>query len=274
MMAPAPAQSLPAAFTSFSLNLRFGLADDGENSWCNRLKCFPALFKEHAADFIAVQEANDFQIKFIAETLYGYDFIGQRQPAPTFWQNNVIFYKRSWQCLEADHFFLSPTPDIPSRFTDSRWPRQCTMGLFGRENIQLIHINTHFDFEPEVQVKSAHIILDRLLSHPPDIPVILTGDFNSQPQSPCHQVFTGQYKPETFTGPFFTDAFKAPYSGTHHGFSGQSDDKGHIDWILFRGGLNPLKAEVINKKFEGIYPSDHFPVWATFDFAAGARYST
>lgn len=274
-MAPsANPQSRAASFTVLSLNLRFGLADDGANSWCYRSRYFPALFKSHGADFIAVQEANDFQIKFIAETLDGFDFIGQRLPAPPFWQNNVIFYKHSWQCLAADHFFLSPTPDIPSRFQESRWPRQCTLGLFACKSKRLIHVNTHFDFDSKVQVKSAKIILDRLSRHADEIPVVLTGDFNTQPQSPCHQTFTGRNQPQASKGPFFTDAFKAPFSGTHHGFSGQGNAKGHIDWILFRGGLKRLKAEVIKTDFDGLYPSDHFPLRAAFDFAPGARYGT
>lgn len=259
-------QALSHRFSVMSLNLRFGLAEDGENSWRFRSKCFPELFKHHLTDFIAVQEANDFQIKFLSDILKDFDFIGQRLPAPKFWQNNVIFYHRSWRCLFPDHFFLSPTPDIPSRFTDSRWPRQCTMGLFERDHRRLIYVNTHFDFKPDVQVKSAKIILSRLKRQPADLPVVLTGDFNSEPQGSCHRTFTGANTDKNGNGPNFRDAFKKPSSGTHHGFSGKSNDKGHIDWILFRDGLTVVETEVIKTDFDGIYPSDHFPVRAVFDF--------
>ena len=83
-------------FSTLTFNLRFGLADDGPNSWDHRKKALPALFKKYHPDFIGLQEANDFQIDYLAEILTGYEFIGKRSPAPPYWQNNVIFYKNNF----------------------------------------------------------------------------------------------------------------------------------------------------------------------------------
>ena len=65
-----------------SLNLRFGLAQDGENSWHYRKKAFPEIFKQFQPDFFCFQEANDFQADFLQELLPAYVCIGRRQPAP------------------------------------------------------------------------------------------------------------------------------------------------------------------------------------------------
>ena len=78
-------------FSTLSFNLSFGLADDGANSWDHRKKALPALFKKYHPDFIGLQEANDFQIDYLTKILIGYEFIGKRSPAPSNWQNNVIF---------------------------------------------------------------------------------------------------------------------------------------------------------------------------------------
>jgi endonuclease/exonuclease/phosphatase family metal-dependent hydrolase len=107
-------------FSTLTFNLRFGLADDGANSWDHRKKGLTALFKKYNPDFIGLQEANDFQIDYLTKILIGYEFIGKRSPAPPNWQNNVIFFKRKWEPEVYQHLFLSKTPTIPSKFRDSR----------------------------------------------------------------------------------------------------------------------------------------------------------
>jgi endonuclease/exonuclease/phosphatase family metal-dependent hydrolase len=254
-----------------TLNIRFGLADDGPNSWQFRKDTFPALFEKYSADFMAFQEVNNFQVDDLAGILAGYERVGQRVPAPPFWQNNVIFYRRPWRCIHYDHFFLSPTPDIPSRFRESRWPRQCTLAMFERGKCQVICINTHFDFKEAVQTASATVILDRLSRLTPRIPTILMGDFNASPDAPCHRSFAARSgESDTAREPGFRNAFKAPYPATHHGFSGARIGD-HIDWILYRGGLSLKRSRVIHDRFNGRYPSDHFPLLAEFCWAPPGR---
>jgi len=257
--------ALDKAISVFTLNLRFGLADDGPNSWKFRKKGFPDLLNEFLSDFMAFQEVNDFQENFLERLLDGYYYIGKRKPAPRFWQNNLIFYESSWQCLGWEHFFLSATPDIPSRSPGSKWPRQCTIGLFSRGNKRVILINTHFDFDEQIQIESAQYIVKRLLKYPPEIPAILLGDFNCPPSQPCHKVFTGE-EPELTVegGRFFKPVFSKPYPGTHHGFSGEAGGN-QIDWIMYSGNIRPVKWGVVRDKFAGVYPSDHFPLYAVFE---------
>ncbi len=245
-----------------TLNLRFGLAPDGANSWIHRKKAYPLLFGKYQPDFIAFQEANDFQTDFLNEILPGYRMVGKRSPAPIFWQNNLIFYKSDWECKLAEHFFLSPTPSVPSRSRGSIWPRQCTLGIFRKGERRVICISTHFDFAPEVQTRSAVIIMERLSRLPSDLPALIAGDFNTTPSGPCHRVFTGEEPVPSVRGPCFRNVFQPPFPGTFHGFTGKAGDP--IDWILFRGSLVPETAEVIADMPEGIYPSDHFPVRAAF----------
>lgn len=54
-----PAQ--PARIRLMSLNLRFGLAEDGPNHWRFRNRAYPALLNRYPCDFYLFQEANDFQ---------------------------------------------------------------------------------------------------------------------------------------------------------------------------------------------------------------------
>ena len=252
-------------FSVITLNMRFGLADDGLNSWQYRKKCFPAFLERYEVDFFGFQEANDFQIDFLNEILPEYRFIGQRKNSPPFWQNNIIFYKKSWTCIYEDHFFLSPTPDIPSRFRKSVWPRQCTIGLFKNGDRRLVCVNTHFDFDSSVQVKSAQIIMRRLASMSHVAPVILVGDFNAIPMSPCYKIFTGQDQKLASKVSHFTNVFNSPFPGTHHGFTGDRDGE-HIDWILYCGKIVVKDCQTIRDTVNGLYISDHFPLYADFSW--------
>ena len=237
-----------------SVNLRFGLADDGENAWEHRREAFGPLFEATRPDFIAMQEANNFQTRYLAQLLRGYRFIGVRNPSPASWQNNLIFYQREWTCLRHAHFFLSDTPHEVSKLPGSKWPRQCVIGLFERGSERVICVTTHFDFDEAVQKKSAELVLGFLEGFPGDVPVVITGDFNAPPESPAHMALQ-------FGG--FRDSFDGEHSSTFHGFTGHDLGK-HIDWILYKGKLEVAAAEVIKKSFDGIYPSDHFPILSRF----------
>jgi endonuclease/exonuclease/phosphatase family metal-dependent hydrolase len=242
-------------FGLMTLNLRFGLAQDGPNDWIHRQGILPELFARLPMDFYCFQELNDFQVVFLKSVLADHRAIGQRCPAPTFWQNNLIFFHRRWRCLKADHFFLSPTPDIPSRFRLSRWPRQCTMGLFAADGRRIICITTHLDFSPDVQVQGVRLILERLSRWPNNIPVVMAGDFNAVPSSDCHRLLTDA------TAAAFCNVHRDPYPATHHGFNGP-DGGDHIDWILYKNLVETDSYGVFQEKISERFASDHFPVWA------------
>ncbi len=240
-----------------SLNLRFGLADDGPNRWARRCAAYPDLLRNHPCDFYAFQEANDFQITFLADLLENYRVIGHRRPAPPYWQNNVIFFHKQWRCLHHQHFYLSDTPDVPSQFSGSRWPRQCTLGTFICKGRQLTVIDTHFDFKGEVQRRSALLICRRLQELAPTWPVVLMGDFNAGPDSSCLAFFTSSE-----IG--FRSALSPVDAGTHHGFKGIGAEGKTIDWILYQGPIQVEFAQIITNRYRGYFPSDHFPLIAGF----------
>lgn len=250
----------PSTFTVMTMNLRFGLAEDGENSWMNRKKAYPDLFTIHEPDFIGFQEANDFQTAYLCGVLKDHRHIGEREnlkdPPVRSWQDNLIFYRRPWTCVTHRHYFLSDTPDIESKFPESQWPRQCIIGHFRNNGRSLVHVNTHFDFAAKVQEQSACVVLEFLKEFPADAPVLITGDFNT---SPCSRTY------DLFREKGFRDLFENHHSSTFHGFTGK-DLGGHIDWILFKGPIEGVEHRIIQNPFNGIYPSDHYPVKAVFRF--------
>lgn len=254
-----------------TMNLRFGLADDGENRWEKRKPAVTSLINDQGPDFAGIQEVNEFQARYLESAFPEYGILGERENAPDFWQDNIILYHRSWKCIESERFYLSYTPRIPSRFAGSKWPRQCTIAEFEKNGFHLVFVTTHFDFDPLVQKKSAEVVLAELEIKGKEHPVILTGDFNTTPDSSVHDLFTrsnGSERDNKKAG--FKNVFKKPCPSTYHGFRGKEaneksvHDPGCIDWILYTNQLILKKAIVIRKKYCNRYPSDHYPVLAVF----------
>jgi len=244
-------------FSAMSANLRFGRADDGPNGWEFRKKAMLEIFYTYTPDFLAVQEANDFQADYLIHHLKEYDFVGLKENAPDFWQNNIIFFRKPWQLDEWRHFFFSDTPHEPSKWKDSKWPRQCTMAKFSKNGKTLAVVDTHFDFLQRVQVRSAKMILHQLKDFALYTPTILMGDFNAAPDGKAGKVFEAQGG--------FSDVFDGRFGATHHGFTGRPVS-GRIDWILYRGPFRPRPStpKIVRERPGGVFPSDHFQVYTEF----------
>ena len=264
-MKPTPCCPWPADrdFAVVTLNLRFGLADDGVNNWARRRELWPALLEICPADFFVLQEVNDFQAEDLESPLNAYAYVGRRRPAPAFWQHNLIWYRQDWHCEASHHFYLSPTPDLPSRFRTSRWPRQCTAAVFSRGGRRLAIACTHLDFDADVQAASARLIRHRLDLLTPANSAVIAGDFTAPPGTPAHRILTTAAGDGPESGPPFSDTFQPPYPGTHHGFTG-SRDGDYIDWILYRGAIQIRGSGVVQHPLKGRHISDHYPVWAAF----------
>lgn len=237
-----------------TMNLRFGLADDGLNKWDLRQRLVKKVLKRYPVDFLGIQEVNHFQAEFLDTALYDHEFIGWHNKSIDWWQSNLLFFSQSWTCIKCSHYFLSHTPGETSKLEGSKWPRQCVIGLFKKGVREIIAVNTHFDFTPGVQAESAKLIIGFLSEFPKDLPTIITGDFNCNPGSSAYRVFLKNGFKEIFEGQKIT---------TFHDFEGRNTGR-HIDWILYRNGIVPVSLNVVKDSFSNWFPSDHYPIQARF----------
>lgn len=65
-----------------------------------------------------------------------------------------------------------------------------------------------------------------------------------------------------------TRPYTVPAAGfTYHGFKGPDYRKKNarrIDFIFVRGNLQPVAAEILRDKVDGLYPSDHYFLMSDF----------
>jgi endonuclease/exonuclease/phosphatase family metal-dependent hydrolase len=208
----------------------------------------------------------------VAEDLPEYRWIGLGREGGSRGEFMAIFFKQArFEPIEFDHFWLSDTPNVIGSATWGNSVRRMVSWVKFHDQMakrDLIFINTHFDHEvEEARQKSAELLAERTLLFGKRLSIILTGDFNS-PAGEASVV----YKKLVTPGPF-VDAWDQALKGTSrtrsfNGFEFPAPVEGaRIDWILLRGPILAKKILIDDFAVGKQYPSDHFPVIVTLEYA-------
>jgi endonuclease/exonuclease/phosphatase family metal-dependent hydrolase len=253
-----------------SFNLRYGLADDGENSWEHRKGLLARTVLDFDPDLLGTQETLDFQAEYLLKQLPGRTYVGwDRQPGSEDGEQCGILYRTArFEQVDSGQFWLSETPDVPgSRSWDSSLPRVVTwveLRDARRPAARLVFFNTHFDHRgAEARKEAARLLRRRLREREPATAWIVTGDFNCAESSRPYEELVG-------TGPdglTVVDSYRAAHprreegEGTFNGFAGDRSG-GRIDWILHSPQFETVSAGIDRNEERGRFPSDHFAVSA------------
>ena len=256
-----------------SFNIRTKTSNDkGDNHWDSRKGACVALIKDQMPDILGVQEAQyNSQWTYLMDELKGVGYngyglnrsdgkeSGSGEVVGILYNTNVI------KKIEVGTFWLSETPDKPSRSWGMSMNRTATWGLF--EHIptgqKFFFLNTHLPLkndnldDPETAKKEGMKLIEKkLLEYYEDYPLYLTGDFNVISTDP---VLDGvrefmrnarTYAPVRDTNP------------TVNGF-GDTSSRKQIDHIYYSDYLKAVEYYTIMDEYNGIkYVSDHYPIYA------------
>lgn len=250
-----------------SFNIRYGSANDGANHWNKRSGLVFDVFQRHAPDVVGVQEALCFQLDEIRAQLPEYAEVGIGRDGGTNGEYSAILYRtNNLSVIESDTFWLSDTPEIPSKHWGNACVRICTWARFVHlETKQTFYIyNTHLDHRSQPsREKSVRLILERIRQRKHRDPFVLTGDFNAGEENPAIQLL----KANGLVDPFRVLNPKATEVGTFNGFNGTTTGE-KIDFIFTESATRTLKTTIVHDHANGRYPSDHFPVTARIQFSA------
>lgn len=245
-------------------NIRLDIASDGENAWPNRKDFFTSQIQFYSPDIFGVQEATPHQVTDINSALPKYNKFGIGRDGEEKGEACTIYYdKNRFSILQSNTFWLSETPNIVSKGWDADYNRICTYGLFKdlKTKKSFWVFNTHLDHVGnEARIKGVQLILSKIKEiNTKEYPVILMGDFNSEPTTPqileVEKVMddTREISKEKSFGP----------SGTFNGFKHNEPVTLLIDYIFIskNSQFKVLKHAVLSDAINLKYPSDHFPVY-------------
>ena len=121
----------PADINVISYNIRVGTAKDGTNSWEYRYPASAMMIMDQKPDIFGLQEALDFQFKYLEEYCPDYKGIGVgREDGKHKGEHMAIFYnKKTVKLIKWGTFWLSETPEKPSMGWDAACFRSATWAL-------------------------------------------------------------------------------------------------------------------------------------------------
>lgn len=251
-----------------SYNVRLGSADDGENSWDFRKEKVAELIGYYEPDFLGMQEVQKMQLDYLLENLSQYKFIGLPRENGEFAEYSCIFYNaEKFKVLEYKTFWLSETPNEMSKGWDAACHRIVTYGLFqDKKSKQKFWIaNTHLDhMGMKAREESAKMLVEfsKELKAKKDIPFILTGDFNAEPNDKVISILKDALVDS------YTSSNKKPYGpkGTWNGFKFNDKIEIRLDYIFYTNAksLEVDSISIIDDFYDFKYPSDHLPILVHF----------
>ena len=266
--APAAPGQACSPLRVMTYNIRLDLASDGPDRWSARRNQFIGQVAFVQPDILGLQEVLATQKADLERGLPDYEFVGvgrdDGKSAGEF--SNLAIRKAAFRITSWGNFWLSQTPDRPSKGWDASYIRLATWAhLVARDSRQrILALNTHLDNDGEVaRREGARMIRDFIGKHRlPGERIVVTGDFNSKPASPPYRLMTG---PPLRLKDSRVTAINPPLGpdSTWNGFKLVPSNPQRIDFVFADPAMTVRRSSVLAWYFDGPRTaSDHFPAVA------------
>ncbi|SHJ19673.1 endonuclease/exonuclease/phosphatase family protein [Wenxinia saemankumensis] len=225
-----------------------------------RRPALAAAFAALDADIVAFQEMESFGGGSEARENLALDWLLSQNPGyaaaavgepDSFPITQPILYRTArLEVTDQGWFFFSDTPDvIYSRTFNGSYPAYATWAAFrDRTTGEAFRVvNVHFDYEAwENRRRSAELVAAPIADW--EGPVILAGDLNARAGSPTMEIL--EVAGLTFP----------PVPGATFHFDRGLNLFGAIDHVGLRGAEALGPPMVLRESYDGVWPSDHYPV--------------
>ena len=251
------------------------IPSEGVNLWSNRVAALQKYWKTVRPDVIGMQEPKKSDLQDYLSGLPEYAMVGVgRDNGKEKGEYNPLLYNtRSIRVEDHGYFWLSTTPNTPSKSYGSQFNRMCTWALMRDKRTQALFLmcNLHLDHtsdacrESQVKVAKAQIkvVQEKLMKKLPasafgsngELPTILTGDFNTLASQPAYEYARG----EAF--PMF-DAWSMSPDRNGTGYS-MVASKRKLDYIFTTASVYSVAGYLeLSLQPSGLQYSDHNPQYA------------
>lgn len=174
--------------TVMSFNVRQSHAKEARRSdnWPNRKEACLEMLKTRRPDLVGFQEAQyKGQWSFFRDSLsseYGSVGIGRDNGVDKGETSGFLYKTSVLTLLDSGTFWVSETPDVPSKSFDEKYNRSLTWGLFkvNRSGKRFYYFNTHLGLTWRSQKEGIEMIVGKMREiNPEGLPLIFSGDLNT-----------------------------------------------------------------------------------------------
>lgn len=255
-----------------SFNIRYDNPEDSMNNWKFRKERVANAVRFYDVDIVGMQEVLRNQLEDLRQRLPEYGVVGVgRGDGKEKGEYSALWYRKSrFTLLDSGNFWLSETPEVAG---SKGWDGACERiaswaklkdAVSGKEYLAL---NTHLDHVGVVaRREGVNLILEKVNELGGELPVIVTGDFNSEPESDVIKNITDPNNPKHLTDTRLASPVVYGPSWTFHDFDKLPYDKRPlIDYVFVRNGLSVLRYGVLAETENESLLSDHAPVLVTVE---------
>ncbi len=214
------------------------------------------MIRTYDPDIIGIQEATTWWMGYLKAHLPQYASIGVGREEKGQGEASPIFFKKErFDLKDGETFWLSETPGIVSNGWDGAFNRVCTRArlLSLPDGKEYSCFNTHLDHIGFYAQLNGIRLINQVIREHMDTSVILTGDFNVEPDSPVYQ--------EVFLEDARILSGSKEIGGTWHDYGRIDDEKAPIiDHCFVSKDLSVKDYRVIRDGDEAKLATDHYAV--------------
>lgn len=252
-----------------TFNLRYNNPGDNENAWPNRKGIAADFITKQGLDIFGIQEGLHGQLMDIKSMTSDYEIIGVgRTDGKEKGEYTAIFYnKTKFKPISSNTFWLnSDTAAVGIKGWDAAIERIVTWALM--EEIEtgkrFYFFNTHFDHRGnEAREKSAELLISKVKEKGTQYPVIVTGDFNSRPESIAYTTLTKSAGTPLIDSRSIAQKISGPTWTAHSFGKTPMEQRPIIDYVFVSNQIIVTNYESCFEDHNGVYLSDHNPVVVT-----------
>ena len=250
-----------------TFNIRYDNPGDGASSWQYRKENAMKMICFQEVDVLGIQEVLVNQLKDITGQLTQYNAVGVgREDGKEKGEFSPILYnKNKFTLIKSGYFWLSETPEKPSKGWDAACERIATWVQLKDKGTgkKVFVMNTHFDHIGQVaRQESVNLIKAKITQLSEGLPQIFMGDLNADPES---SVVTSLLKADKLITLLDSKKIASVVYGpnwTFHDFGKiPFKDRPLIDYILVNKGVAVKKYGVLAETLNETFLSDHTPVF-------------
>ena len=266
--------------TLMSSNVRFISSDDtGDRAWTTRRDAYYTMLKTMSPDIVGLQEAEQQHVKDILNNCAGYSYVGYgrksgedilkeytglEQYYKKHSESTTILYKTDKFTKHSDGWFChSDQPNKAGSYfagTEDEQPRISTWAIFTHKDTgrKFFYLNSHTCLYDEPMQKEIKLIRDKVKElNTENLPVVLSADWNLEEDDSWMTPITSVYQSARKTAPVSDNSCTFHWWGT---------EERQIDHIFY-SGLECFEFHTVNQKWNDLYISDHYPIYARFGLA-------
>ncbi|MHA1111183.1 MAG: endonuclease/exonuclease/phosphatase family protein [Promethearchaeota archaeon] len=245
--------------------------------WKYRKDDIAIVMDNFDADFICVQEAYNFQIRYLIKALTNrtYKFFGAGRDDGVIGgeHSGILFDSERFEVITAGNFWLSDYPKWPSHPWESRhnanriisWARFLEIGT----DEQIFVCSVHYDSGETWREKANVMLNERIAEYSGAIPTIVAGDFNLNTSQSYWDLLENYGEKPLNSSYHLAHGWQHYYNTTFSSFNPAASNHTSfmIDFIFVSNDITVNSCEILDDSYIGPdglthYASDHYPVIA------------